>query len=643
MHAPAHARHHSRPYDHLSPSRERSPTGRSPTGRSPTGRSPTVGHSDRKDPRQDAPPGRRSQDSPPHKRRITAEQGKSAERSRQSFSFQEGLVVTTPKGREIPFSPAGIADTASVTRLPWFRHMIKAVAQAIKPSSTDQRRDPGMGSPPLKKRKGVGFVVTPPQEKLVSRNPVRRTPSPSPTSAAPPPPVDEFISSSGDSSDSENSFLAPRGEFSPDRGEVAREEVPPRVSVLESYFPSRRESKDTKTVPESSSKIRQEPAIPREDVHRTPSTSRATQTTTLQHLPQGRSFASASRLETIQRLLTERGFSQQVADRMSRHLRESSANVYQAKWKVFCGWCRGRGLSPLDASIPTIAEFLVYLREEMRLSVSAVKGYRSALSLAFRLKGVDISSSLELSLLIRNYELTCPQSEVRPPPWNVVQVLRALKRAPFEPLRQASDRHLTWKTAFLLALASAKRVSELHGLSYDVAHSRGWGEVTFRFVPEFIAKTQNPGVSDPRFDSFKVTSLRSVTNDPDHLLLCPVRSLRRYLKRTAAARPHVQALFVSTGRTKRRVTKNSISSWIRKVISSTLNPDSPPSSRPRAHDVRGVATSLAFKRNFSVTQVLQAGVWKRQTTFTAHYLQDVTHRNLDTFSIGPVVAAQQLV
>ncbi|XP_068238351.1 neurofilament heavy polypeptide-like [Palaemon carinicauda] len=81
---------------------------------------------------------------------------------------------------------------------------------------------------------------------------------------------DEFISSSGDSSDSENSPLAPRGEFSPDRGEVAREEVPPRASVLESYFPSRRESKDTKTIPKSSSRFRQEPAIPREDVHVSP-------------------------------------------------------------------------------------------------------------------------------------------------------------------------------------------------------------------------------------------------------------------------------------------------------------------------------------------------------------------------------------
>ncbi|XP_068233446.1 serine/arginine repetitive matrix protein 1-like [Palaemon carinicauda] len=192
--APAHARHHSRPYDRLSPTRERSPTGRSPTrycATSPAretvftsspgrGTAPArVGHTDRKDSQQDASPGRRSQDSPPRKRKTTEEQGRSAERSRQSsLSFQEGPVVTTPK--------------------------------------------------------------------------------------------DEFISSSGDSSDSENSPLAPRGEFPPDRGEVAREEVPPRASVLESYFPSRRESKDTKTVPKSSSRIRQKPAIPREDIHVSP-------------------------------------------------------------------------------------------------------------------------------------------------------------------------------------------------------------------------------------------------------------------------------------------------------------------------------------------------------------------------------------
>ena len=45
---------------------------------------------------------------------------------------------------------------------------------------------------------------------------------------------------------------------------------------------------------------------------------------------------------------------------------------------------------------------------------------------------------------------------------------------------------------FLLALASAKRIGELHALSYRVSHSRGWGEVSFFFVPGFVAKTQDP-------------------------------------------------------------------------------------------------------------------------------------------------------
>ncbi|XP_068210448.1 uncharacterized protein [Palaemon carinicauda] len=87
--APAHVCHHSQPYDRLSPTRERSPTGRSPTRYRAT--------------------------SPARETVFTNSPG------RGTAPAREGLVVTTPKGRERPFSPAGIADTASVTRLPWFR------------------------------------------------------------------------------------------------------------------------------------------------------------------------------------------------------------------------------------------------------------------------------------------------------------------------------------------------------------------------------------------------------------------------------------------------------------------------------------------------------------------------------------------
>ncbi|MGL5405356.1 MAG: hypothetical protein ACRDAX_00930, partial [Propionibacteriaceae bacterium] len=214
-------------------------------------------------------------------------------------------------------------------------------------------------------------------------------------------------------------------------------------------------------------------------------------------------------------------------------------------------------------------------------------------------------------------------------------------------LRESSDRDLTLKTLFLLALASAKRVGELHGLSYDVRHSRGWGSVTLDFVPNFVAKTQKPSIPDDRFESFTIPSLMDFTdNDADEMLLCPVRALRRYLKRTRHLRPECRRLFVSTGVTKKEVSKNTLSFWLREVIRRAYEADGSDdirTSRPRAHEVRSIGPSLAFRKNFSVAQVLKAGVWSNQTTFTSFYLRDIAHRSLDTFSLGPVVAAQQVV
>ena len=71
-------------------------------------------------------------------------------------------------------------------------------------------------------------------------------------------------------------------------------------------------------------------------------------------------------------------------------------------------------------------------------------------------------------------------------------VLQSLTGAPYEPLRTCEERFLAQKTLFLLALASAKRIGELHALSYRVSHTRDWGEVSFAFVTGFVAKTQDP-------------------------------------------------------------------------------------------------------------------------------------------------------
>ncbi len=55
------------------------------------------------------------------------------------------------------------------------------------------------------------------------------------------------------------------------------------------------------------------------------------------------------------------------------------------------------------------------------------------------------------------------------PPWNLPNVPRALKGSRFEPLQSSSLRVLSLKTALLLALASVKRVGDLHALSVNPA------------------------------------------------------------------------------------------------------------------------------------------------------------------------------
>ena len=120
---------------------------------------------------------------------------------------------------------------------------------------------------------------------------------------------------------------------------------------------------------------------------------------------------------------------------------------------------------------------------------------------------------------------------------------------------------------FLRALASAKRIGELHALSYRVSHTRNWGEVSFSYVTGFVAKTQDPSSLAPRFEGFSVPALPNARNNRNGRLLCPVWAVRRYLDRTTAHRPRCDRFFVTAGCSKKEITKTTVSFWLRKMIS----------------------------------------------------------------------------
>ena len=339
------------------------------------------------------------------------------------------------------------------------------------------------------------------------------------------------------------------------------------------------------------------------------------------------------------------GFSGRAARVLSGVLRESSSRLYQSRWKIFCGWCRGRSVAPVNASVPVVVDFLIHLRQDKGLSVSAVKGYCSALNSVLSLKGRDLAASREITTLLRSFARSVNPVELRPPAWDVSLVLQSLTGAPYEPLRTCEERFLAQKTLFLLALASAKRIGELHALSYRVSHTRDWGEVSFAFVTGFVAKTQDPSSLAPRFEGFTVPALTNARKNRNGRLLCPVRAVKVYLDRTAPHRPRCEQLFVTAGRSKKEISKTTVSFWLRKTISRAyeLSGTALPVPAPRARETRGIAPSILFRKNFAVDQVLKAGMWRRHTTFTRHYLRDIAHKSHDTFHLGPVVAAQSVV
>ena len=338
--------------------------------------------------------------------------------------------------------------------------------------------------------------------------------------------------------------------------------------------------------------------------------------------------------ETIQRFTRAGGFSKHVAQQVSFACRPSSRAGYQSKWLVYRRWCRFEGHSISRPSLSKIVYFLFWLRRSRRLSVSAAMGYRSMLSAVFKSILPEISSSPTLHDFLRSFQVEAPAREVRPP-WDLPTVLNFLRTSPFEPLSSAALRDLTRKTLFLIALATAKRVGELQALSHCVSFSSSAAGLSY--VPEFVAKTETATRPLPR--SFEVKSLGDFAAGlPEDLLLCPVRSLSAYVTRTSNVVNRPCRLFVSSRCPSRAMSKDGISYLLRELIVQS-GASSQSGQAPRAHSIRGIATSSAFFRNWSLRSVLEAASWRSNTVFSSFYLRDL-HFTLDgVHSLGPFVAA----
>ena len=131
------------------------------------------------------------------------------------------------------------------------------------------------------------------------------------------------------------------------------------------------------------------------------------------------------------------------------------------------------------------------LYQDLNRCPLTIDGYRTTIVDTLGPAGHHISQSSDLNRLLSSFHRDRPKSSRNMPKWNLSVVLNELTKAPFEPMKDTDIKHLTLKTAFLVAFASSKDCSEIHAwVANKVSNLGQWEKVTLFPSSDFIAKNQ---------------------------------------------------------------------------------------------------------------------------------------------------------
>ena len=268
--------------------------------------------------------------------------------------------------------------------------------------------------------------------------------------------------------------------------------------------------------------------------------------------------------------IKEQGFSEAVAARIEAPQRGSTRSVYEAKWTIFTKWCLCNQVDVRAPPLKAIADFLLHLFQDKKLQPGTIDGYRSAIADKLGNVTINVSKDENLTRLLDSFHRDRPKGRRGIPYWNLTLVLHQLTKAPFEPLKEASLKHLTCKTVFLMALGSGKRRSEIHAwLHKNIRHQSDWSKVSLYPSPSFLSKNQ---LAKEGPDSVVPVVLPALAPSLDKSLkgdrsLCPVRALRYYLNRTSDLRQNKELVFVSFKKGfDKDISLVTISVWIKQTV-----------------------------------------------------------------------------
>lgn len=327
--------------------------------------------------------------------------------------------------------------------------------------------------------------------------------------------------------------------------------------------------------------------------------------------------------------LVARGLPPNVIATIQNARASSTRNLYSYKWRAFENWCHSRRIVPFQCSVVDVLTFLQELFEQ-GLSFSTIKVYLAAISACHvGFEGVSPGAHPLTIRFMRGVHRLRPFNRSSVPSWDLPAVLEALCGPPFEPMESVDIKLVSYKTALLLALASAKRVSDIHALSVHPSCTQfapDGAKVVLLPNAAYLPKVMPRSYQSMAIELFAFSPPPFTSEEQRRLhCLCPLRALRTYMSRTSEFRLCDQ-LFVCFARPARgkALSKQRLSHWIVEAIAlaySTRGMSLPVGLH--AHSTRGMAASWALFKGVSLDQVCSAASWSSPHTFVRFYRLDV--------------------
>ncbi|XP_041437897.1 uncharacterized protein LOC121399947 [Xenopus laevis] len=190
-------------------------------------------------------------------------------------------------------------------------------------------------------------------------------------------------------------------------------------------------------------------------------------------------------------LLINQGLSQEVVQTLLHSRKQSTSKVYNKVWKIFSSWCVQRDFQSMTCPVAGILQFLQDGFDK-GLKPATLKVHLAAIS---AITSRVLTSDPLIKRFIKGMMRLRPSVKIPVAAWDLNLVLSALCKHPFEPLDSISQKLLALKTAFLVAITSARRVGELQALAANPPYTLFFPEkVVLRTLPFFrpkVPSTQN--------------------------------------------------------------------------------------------------------------------------------------------------------